>query len=526
MKRYFHSTLSLMKLYLRQNRIFTLVWLLLPGVWVAINTVSSLVLFPTPEALEEMAVSLIDPLTEAMHGPLLDISVAGFVTWRTKVFLVLLGGIFSIIFMIRHTRLAEEQGKRELLGANVTGSLATLAAALVSMVLINALAAILTFFAMIALGLGSVGSLAHCLGFFAASCVLGILAGVIAQFFVSATAARGMSFGLLGLLFGLHIMWNVSGRHNPLAFFNPLEWPLLIHPFAVERFHLLLIPLALGAVLMVLSLWLIARRDVGAGLVPQRAGRAFAKLGLRSLSALAWRTQRGLFLAWFCFYALFSFSLGYASYLMVSAVSSAEALAGLIERLGGVDRAFLSLMLYVLGMLISVYVMMAAGILRREEAAKGETILSMPVRREKLVWSHMVYIFGGSAAIMLMSGLCVGLGAVIGTGDGGALSRLFLEMAGMIPAIWAIGGVALLLFGALPKWMSGISYGLLTLFVLMEIFWEQQQIPAALYALSPFSWITPLKAVQPTAAPLALCVVTIILTGAGIALFRRRDAEL
>lgn len=526
MKRCFHGTLSLMRLYLRQNRIFTLVWLLLPGVWVALNTVSSLVLFPTQEALEEMGVSLIDPLTEAMHGPLLDVSVAGFVTWRTKVFLVLLGGIFSIIYMVRHTRLAEEQGKRELLGASVTGSLATMAAALMNMVLLNAIAAVLTIFAMVALGLGFIGSLSHCLGFFAAACVLGILAGAVAQFFVSATAARGMSFGLLGALFGLHILWNVSGRQNPIAYLNPLEWSLLVRPFAGEHFIVLLIPLVLGAVLAALSMWLMARRDVDAGLVPQRTGQAFARPGLRNLSALAWRTQRGLFLPWFCFYAIFSFALGCASYLMVSAVSSAEALKGLIERLGGLDRAFLSLILYVFGMLISVYVMMSAGILRREEAAKGETLLSMPVRRERLVLSHMVYIFGGSAAIMLMSGFCVGWGAVIGTGDSGALSRLFLEMAGMIPAVWAIGGIALLLFGALPKWMSGISYGLLTLYILMEIFWEQQQIPEALYALSPFSWITPLKAVQPAAAPLVLCVVTIILTGAGIGLFRRRDAEL
>lgn len=526
MNKYFHGTLSLTRLYLRQNRIFTLVWLLLPGVWVAINTMSSLVLFPTQKALAEMSVTLIDPLTEAIHGPLLSISVAGFVTWRTKVFLVLLGGIFSMIHMIRHTRLAEEQGKRELLEANVTGSLATLSAALVSMIIINAIAAALAASAMAALGLGIIGSLAHCLGFFASACVLGILAGAAAQFFVSATAARGMSLGLLGALFGLHILWNVSGGQNLPAYFNPLEWPLLVRPFAGEHFIVLLIPLVLGAALAALSMHLITRRDVGAGLVPQRRGRAFAKPGLCNLTALAWRTQKGLFLPWLCFYGIFSFAMGCASYLMVSAVSSAEALAGLIERLGGIDRAFLSLMLYIFGMLISIYVIMSASILRREETAKGETLLSMPVPRERLVLSHMVYIFGGSVAIMLVSGFCVGLGAVIGTGDHGALSRLFFEMAGMIPAVWIIGGIALLLFGALPRWMTGSSYGLFTLFLLMEIFWEQQQIPEVLYALSPFSWITPLKAVQPMAAPPALCIVTIILTGMGIALFRRRDAAL
>ncbi|MEL7623903.1 MAG: ABC transporter [Clostridiales bacterium] len=526
MKRYFYATLSLMGLYLRQNRIFTLFWLLVPGVWVAINTVSSLVLFPTQESLVEMGVSLIDPLTEAMHGPLLEVSIAGFVTWRTKVFLVLLGGIFSIMHMIRHTRLAEEQGKGELLGANVVGSLAPLAAGVVNMALINAAATILAVLAMAALGLGLMGSLAHCLGFFAASCVLGLLAGAVAQLFVSATAARGASFGMLGVLFGLHILWNVSGGENRLAYFNPLEWPLLIRPFAGERFSLLLIPLALGAVLTALSLWLMARRDLGAGLVPQRAGRAFAKPGLRDLQALAWRTQKGLFLSWFCFYAIFSFALGYASYLMVSAVSSAEALAGLVERLGGVEGAFLSLMLYVFGLLISVYVMMSAGILRREEAAKGETLLSMPVRRESLLLSHTVYIFGGTAAVLLMSGFCVGLGAVVGTGDGSALSRLFFEMAKMIPALWVIGGIALLLFGGLPRWMTGISYGLLILFVLMEILWEQQQIPKVLYALSPFSWITPLKAVQPAAAPVVLGIAALLLAGGGVVLFRRRDAAI
>jgi ABC-2 type transport system permease protein len=142
--------------------------------------------------------------------------------------------------MIRHTRLAEEQGKRELLGANVTGSLTTLAAALVNMTLVNAIAAVLAIFAMVALGLGFVGSLAHCLGFFAAACVMGILAGTVAQFFVSATAARGMSFGLLGALFGLPMLWNVSGGQNLLAYLNPLEWSLLVRPFAGEHFMVLL----------------------------------------------------------------------------------------------------------------------------------------------------------------------------------------------------------------------------------------------------------------------------------------------
>ncbi|MEL7566647.1 MAG: ABC transporter [Dehalobacterium sp.] len=526
MKRYFHGTAAIMKLYMRQNRVFTLVWLLLPGLWVAINTISSLVLFPTQEALAEMGATLIDPLTEAIHGPLLDISVAGFVTWRTKVFMVLLSGIFSIIYAMRHTRLAEEQGRRELLGANVTGSLSSFAAALLNMLLINAAATVLAVLGMTALGLDFTGSLAHCLGFFAAACVLGIMAGLVAQFFVGASAARGTSFGFLGLLFALHILWNVSGGNSLAAYLNPLEWPLLIRPFAGERFSVLLISLAIMILLAALSLWMTHRRDVGAGLIPQREGRAFAKPGFCSLSALAWRTQKGLFLSWLIFYAAFSFALGCASYLMVSAISSAAALAELIARLGGVDRAFMSLMLYIFSMLISVYVLMSAGILRREETAKGELLLSLPVRRNRFAIGHLVYLFGGSAVLALVSGFCVGLGAMIGTGDQSALFRLFFEMAGKIPAIWAFGGISMLLFGALPRWMSGLSYGLLVLFVLLEILWEQQSVSDAVYALSPFSWVTPLKVAQPPSSLVLLCAISALLAALGIFLFGRRDAAM
>lgn len=522
MWRRFYGTSSLMRLYLRQNRIFTFLWLLVPALWIVINTISSQVLFPTHEALVEMGVTLIDPLTVAMHGPLLDVSIAGFVTWRTKVFLVLLCGIFSIVYMVRHTRLAEEQGQRELLGSNVTGRLAPLAAALLNMILINAVMTLLAVLGMVATGLGFTGSLAHCLGVLASACFLGALAGFVAQLFVSASAARGASFGCLAILFGLHILWNVQGGTNPVAYLSPLEWPLLVRPFAGEQFAVLWIPLAMTAVFALLALWLMNRRDVGAGLFPQRKGRAYARPSFRSMRSLAWRTQRGLFLSWLLFFAVFSFALGCVSYLMAGAVSSAEALAGLIERLGGVDRAFMSLMLYICSMLIAVYVLMAAGILHREEAARGEMLLSLPVSRARFAASHLLYIFGGSALIALVCGFCVGLGTVIATGEQNALFRLSLEVAQKIPAIWAMAGIAVFLFGAWPKWMSGMSYGLLVLFILLEILWEQQSISDAVYALSPFSWVTPLKIVHPPALAV-LGMTAAFLSVCGILLFQKRD---
>jgi ABC-2 type transport system permease protein len=78
-----------------------------------------------------------------------------------------------------------------------------------------------------------------------------------------------------------------------------------------------------------------------------------------------------------------------------------------------------------------------------------------------------------------------------------------------------------LLFGA-SQGGQRISYGLPTLFVLMEIFWEQQQIPEALNSLSPFSWNYAAES-RPANGHAAEAVYCDNLTDRnGIALFRRK----
>ncbi len=511
MRNKFFATTRLMRLYLRQNRIFMLIWLLVPGLWVVINILSSRILFPTEQSLIELGKTLNDPLTIAMHGPVLDISIAGFVTWRTKVFAVILSGIFSIIYVVRHTRLAEEQGKRELLGANCVGSLSPLAAAIANMALINAAMTVFMVLGMSAAGLGFTGSLAHCLAIFTAACFFGCAGGVMAQLFVSGSAARNASFGVLAALMAIHILWNAKGVAGGVMLLSPLEWPLLIRPFAGEQFWVLLAALFMTLVFASLALVLMDRRDMGAGIFPQRGG-------------LSWRIQKGMFFIWLGFFAVFSFALGSAAELLGSSISSAEALAGIIEKLGGVDKAFMSLMLYVFAILISVYCLMSAGILRGEESARGETFLSLPVKRSGFCLSHLLFLFLGTAVIALVSGMGVGLGAALSTGTPGEFTRLFLEMVRKIPAIWVMGGLAVFFFGLLPRWMSGASFALLVLFVMLEVLWEQQSISAAVYGLSPFSYVHPANDV--TVFTLAgLCLVSAALAILGLYLFKRRDLQ-
>jgi polyether ionophore transport system permease protein len=58
------------------------------------------------------------------------------------------------------------------------------------------------------------------------------------------------------------------------------------------------LPVACVIVLAAVAFALLARRDVGAGVLPARLGPATAAPWLRSPLALAWRLHRGMLLAW------------------------------------------------------------------------------------------------------------------------------------------------------------------------------------------------------------------------------------
>jgi ABC-2 type transport system permease protein len=522
MRNKFFATASLMRLNLRQNRMFTLVWILVPAVWVSLNIISTSVLFPTAQSLTDMAKTMTDPVVVAIHGPLLDISVAGFVTWRTKVFTVLLTGIFSIIYVVRHTRLSEEQGKRELLCSNCVGTLSPLLAAVLNMLLVNAASTVLSVFCMAALGLGLAGALAHCLSIFLAASFLGCVGGVMAQLFVSAAAARNASFGVLAALTGLHILWNANGVNGGIMLLSPMEWPLLIRPFAGDKFSLLLFAMLMTVLFAAVSLLLMDGRDTGAGAIPQRGGRASAKPWFKTPLALSWRLQKGLLFTWLSFFALFSYALGTSSELLSRSFSTADSLKGVIEKFGGVDRAFMSLMLYIFAIIISIYGVMSAGIMRAEEAERGETFLSLPVKKTDFCLSHLLFVFLGTGILALVTGSAVGLGAAVSTGIPEEFSRLFLEMLQKLPSIWVTGGLAVFFFGLLPRLMNAVSFGLLVLFVMIEVLWEQQSISAAVYGLSPFSYVHPANTVTP-AALVTLCLVSGVFVLTGIYLYQRRD---
>ena len=218
---------------------------------------------------------------------------------------------------------------------------------------------------------------------------------------------------------------------------------------------------------------------------------------------------------WFC--------LGSVAPIMAGVTSAAPGLVEFVERLGGPERAFMSLMIYIICMVISIYSILAIQRLRSEESyLRAEILLALPVSRLRFAMSHLLLSFAGAAAITGATGLTIGIGAALSTGVPGEFTRLFGETVVKIPAVWVIAGIPALLYGLMPRAMAGISYAALAVFILLEFFWEQQAVSDAVFGLSAFAHVYPANEITALTI-IGLSLVALSFTVLGYLAFSKRD---
>ncbi len=238
-----------------------------------------------------------NPALRFLYGRLDGSSLGSLTTWRYGVWAGIFAALLAIFVVIRHTRSDEEAGRLELIGSAVVGRQAALAAGLADR------------------GHGQrrggraavPGAAVHRpagrrLGRARAGHRL-LRAGVHRDrrrgrpADLRARAPRaGSPSAALGVAFVLRGVGDSAGAGGPswLSWASPLGWIQLARPFAAERWWVLGLPLAAAAVGTGLAFEFAARRDQGAGLLPDRPGRPAASAFLRGPFGLAWRLQRGV----------------------------------------------------------------------------------------------------------------------------------------------------------------------------------------------------------------------------------------
>ncbi|MFK4103823.1 ABC transporter permease [Streptomyces sp. NPDC019531] len=510
----------LLRFNLRRDR------LMIP-VWVAVNALMVLSMPNTLKGLYGTEAERTDLLHQvatnasfrALIGPVFGDSLGALTAWRVGVYAGALAAVTSLLVVVRHTRDEEESGRHELIASGAVGRRASLTAALLAAGVANSVLALLVTAGLA--GQGVAGALAFGLGLGAVGMLFATMAAIVAQLTESARLTRGLTAGVLGAAFVLRAAGDsvTADGSSVLTWLSPLGWLSQLRPFAGERWWVLLLFAAAIAGQGVLAYVLAGRRDVGMSFVPTRPGPSFGRLG--TAGALAWRLQRGSVLGWSVAFFVVGVVYGGLTDGVADLVGDNENTREIFERMGGqsgLTDAFLASMIAMMGLIAALYVVGSVLRLHGEETSgRAEPLLANAVSRPAWAVGHLLIAFGGAAVIMLLTGL----GFAVGYGRQAApiLGACLVQL----PAVWVIGGLAVLLYGVVPR-AAPAAWGVACAVLLIGWVGPALDAPRAVLDVSPFGHLPNLPGGEMSWGPVLLLTgLAAALVAVGLAGLRRRD---
>jgi ABC-2 type transport system permease protein len=192
---------------------------------------------------------------------------------------------------------------------------------------------------------------------------------------------------------------------------------------------------------------------------------------------------------------------------------------------GAITDTLLSTMGVLAGLIVGGYAISTALRMRSEEVAyRVGPVLAGAVGRTRWMAGHLVFVVLGPALLLLTAGVVAGivnsieLGS-IGDGFGGALGAMLVQL----PAVLVLGGVAVALFGVVPRF-TGIAWAVLVAALLLGQLGQLLQLPQWLMNLSPYTHVPQVPVVAMNWTPMiVLTLVAAAFMAVGVVGVRRRD---
>lgn len=526
------GTRTLLRFNLRRDRVRVPVWLLALVVSTQMTLLSLSDLYPTAEERQTAATAADTPANIALSGPsgyLADYNYGSMVTHQLLGFTTVMVALMSVFAVTRHTRIEEETGRAELVRSGVVGRHAYLTAALGVAVVANLLLAALFTLTLGGLGLEGVGwhgSLLYGMAHAAVGIVFAAFAAVAVQLTAHSRAASGMALAVVGLAYVLRAAGDVGG--GALSWMSPIGWSQRTYVFVDDNWWPLALCLVLAVAVSAAAYVLSTHRDVGAGLWPSRPGHPEASRALATPLGLALRLHRGMFAGFAV--GLLLLGAAYGSILgdLEQVLDGVDALRETLDELGGVSvtESFAAMLLLMIATVGSVYVVLATLRARSEEiSGRAEPLLSTALSRNRWLGGHLTVALLGGTLLLLLTGLGFGVVGSIAAGEASLAPKLVGAALLYAPALWVTAGVAVALFGWLPKW-SALAWIVPVYAFVVGYLGQVLRFPDWMNNLSPFGHVS-----QAPAEPvnwLALLLLTACAVGLlafGFGGFRRRDLE-
>lgn len=480
-----HGTGLLLRFALRRDRVLLPAWLGVLTVMVVASAAATGPLYATRAEQVAAAEALnASPAIVALYGPILDTSSLGELSMtKLTVLYAVFVAFMSVVLVRRHTRVEEETGRAELVGATAVGADAPLAAALAEAAGASVVLGLLAALGDIACGLPVTGSLLFGASWTGIGLVGAGIALVAAQLSSSARTAGFAASIAIGVLYLTRAVGDTSAPW--LSWLSPFGWGTQLSAWSEPRVWLLAAYPLLAAALTTAGLALRRRRDLGSGVLPDRPGPAVGSPRLRDAYALVWRQQGTALVGW-------TLGIGVVGVLMGSIVPNVGDLLDtdttrpVIEALGGVGALQDSLVVALASVVAVVVTCFGIAAVTRaagdEHDGRTETVLATSTSRAALLGAVAGAAVLGTTWLLLVSGVATAIGWGRGLGAVGAA----LAQA---PAVWVVLGVALLLLSLRSRWAVA-GWAVLAACVTLGQVGAGLGLPAWLVDVSPFQHVS------------------------------------
>ncbi|HEV7929609.1 MAG TPA: hypothetical protein VGP12_05695, partial [Nitrosospira sp.] len=401
------------------------------------------------------------PSLSIIYGEIDELpSPAGYMAYRTGMFLTVIASIWALMAVIKLLRGQEEDGRWEMIAS---GSITSKEASI--QVFTGFMSALSLAFILSVAGMSAIGILPEVnapatagtylsLAIFVPAALFASLGFFVSQ--LSITKRRALFYGLIPLLILLafRTIGNTVSDLHWLKIYTPFGWTELSHPTVDPHMAWFIPVIVLFPFFTLFGRYLIGKRDLGAGIIPESSTAKPHYSLLNSPIQLAFRQNVVSFISWGIGILFLSALMATISGIAASAVADSESLKLAVAQLGGSDNiaiAFIGAGFVMVAMALLLMVTTGLGGVRKDEAKNQlDNILVQPVRRSSWLAGRLGLIAGTATLVSLVC--AVATWAMAGTQNISLdLGTLLLVSIALMGTIVFTLGFGAFLYGILPR---------------------------------------------------------------------------
>lgn len=400
--------------------------------------------------------------------------------------------IISILHVVGHTRKEEDYGLTELVRSFQVGRQANSLAVIMETVFVNVLLALFTAGLMMIFDANKIlgkGALLFGASIGMAGIIGAGIALVLAQIMPVSSAATGSSLGIVGFLYITRAGTDIS--NIKFSMINPMGWIYLTYPFTENNWTLLIYALIFSAVMVIIAFILEGARDMGAGYLPEREGRANAKKALLSVQGLFIRLNKGAIISWLIAFFILGAAYGSIYGDMQTFLESNEIIEQMFLHTGfSIEESFTgTIMMVMVGIVTILPISIVNKLFSEEKNLNLSQIYGTKVKRSQLYWTSVILAIVGALVGILLAALGLGCTAISVMGNSSMDIFDFLAFAyNILPAVLFFTALATLALGWIPR-LGKVVYVYLVYSFILNYFEGLLKLPEWVIKTAPLNWI-------------------------------------